>query len=120
MMYQILPHEKGDLLAIRVVGMLKEDDHENLGPLVQHRVDEYGQIDLFWEMDEGFVGWAEGGAWENFKFGAGHPSAFRKIAVVADEKWHPWMARAMDGLSDVEVEFFTLRHREAALAWIKA
>jgi len=48
-----------DLVATRLSGTLDRVDYDLMVPVLESKINQYGKIDLYWEMD-GVTGWQPG------------------------------------------------------------
>ena len=109
--------KRGDLVAIRVTGTLGKQDYDQLIPVLETKIKQFGKIDLYWEM-EALEGWNLSGLWEDLKFDMTHLNSFRKVALVGDKKWEEWVARIIKPFSTAEIRYFDVRQKDKALEWL--
>ena len=108
---------KADLVAIRLTGTLERKDYDQLVPVLESKINEFGKIDLYWEM-EGVTGWDPGAAWQDIKFDVKHVNSFRKVAIVGDRKWEEWIVRMIKPFTTAEISYFDSGQKAEAMAWV--
>jgi len=106
-----------DLIAIRLTGTLDKQDYDQLIPVLESKINQFGKIDLYWEM-EGVVGWQPGGLWQDIKFDVKHVNSFGKVAIVGDKKWEEWIARMIKPFTTAEIGYFDTGQKAEAMAWV--
>jgi hypothetical protein len=105
------------LVAIRLTGTLDKQDYDRLIPVLESKINQFGKIDIYWEMT-GVEGWNPAGLWEELKFDLRHVNDFRKVAIVGDKKWEEWIAQAIKPFTTAEIRYFDAHQKEQALAWL--
>jgi len=108
---------RGDLVAIQLTGSLERQDYDQLIPVLESKINQFGKIDLYWEM-EGVSGWQPGGMWQDIKFDVKHVNSFRKVAIVGDKKWEEWIARMIRPFTTAEIGYFDITQKAEAMAWV--
>jgi len=106
-----------DLVAIRLTGSLNKQDYEQLIPVLESKINQFGKIDLYWEMEE-VSKWQPSGLWQDIKFDIKHVNSFGKVAVVGDKKWEEWIAQMIKPFTTAEIGYFDTTQKAEALAWI--
>ena len=108
---------KGDLIAIRLTGSLVKQDYDQLLPILESKIKQFGKIDLYWEMD-GVDSWQPGGLWQDIKFDVQHVNSFNKVAIVGDKKWEEWIAKIIKPFTTAEIGYFETTQKAEAMAWV--
>ncbi len=108
---------KEDLVAVSVSGHLDKHDYEQIIPVLENKIAQFGKINLYWEM-VGLEGWRLDGLWKDLKFDLKHVNDFRKVAIVGDKKWEEWIATMIKPFTTAEVKFFNELHRDEAMTWV--
>jgi hypothetical protein len=81
-MLEPMPESRGDVLAVRALGVLTEVDYEEvLAPHVEARLEAGGRIRVLFLMDETFRGWDLRAAWCNTRLDLRQRRGFHKVAV---------------------------------------
>src|SRR4051794_30044772 len=57
---------------------------EIAAPAVKHALERHAKIRLIHVLDDRFVGYTAGGAWQDAMLGLAHPRSFDRIAVITD------------------------------------
>lgn len=116
-MIEFLPQSAGDILATRASGIVTEEEVEAaIERFEQHYADRiirnlyYDWVDL--------EGWGKGARTVGTWFGMHNWATIRKIAIVADERWHDECQRVADINKLAEVRWFAPEDRENAWAWL--
>lgn len=116
-MVQAIETGKADLVALKFTGSLDKEDYTLIVPSMEEKIDRYGKISLYWEMDD-VEGWEPGGLWEDLKFDLQHANNFNRIAIVGDRSWENRMTKLMRPFTSAGVRYFDLQQREEAMAWV--
>ncbi len=69
------------------------------------------------ELGPDFAGWDAASFWRDLKFDVEHPKTFGRLAIVGDERWEEWVAKASDLLFDAEIRFFGPDELARAESW---
>jgi hypothetical protein len=120
-MMEILPSSSPNVLAIRFAGKLTRSELESSIALVETTL-EAPPVHFFFEVAD-FRGFETEGLTNNVKAAGrliGKRERFGRIAVVADQDWLRWIAKAESALLPrISYEPFTGEERELALAWVE-
>ncbi len=117
-MFDILEStQKDDVVAVRISGELTKDDYERLTPLIEQKIQEHGNIKMFFEMED-VENVDYGAMWEELKFDARNSDKISKVAVVGDRSSESLLTRIKNNLTTAETKFFNREDRDAALKWI--
>jgi hypothetical protein len=108
---------KDNLIAVRLTGSLTKQDYDQLIPVLESKIKQFGKVDLYWEM-EAIDGWNLGGLWEEIKFDVTHVNSFRKVAIVGDRKWEEWIARMIRPFTTAQINYYDVRQKDEAMAWV--
>jgi hypothetical protein len=116
-----LPDLPGNVVGIRAVGDIEDDDYEDvLIPAVEAALEGRDKIRLLYVLGPEFEGYENDAVWEDAKFGAHHLFDFERVAVVTDVTWISrgvrWFAFAIPG----KVKVFPDAALDDARAWIVA
>jgi len=116
-MVSSIESNKEDLVAIRLTGSLDRQDYDQLIPVLEGKINQFGKIDLYWEM-EGVTGWQPGGMWQDIKFDVKHINSFRKVAIVGDKKWEEWITQMIKPFTTAQIGYFDALQKAEAMAWV--
>ncbi|WP_026462408.1 STAS/SEC14 domain-containing protein [Adhaeribacter aquaticus] len=112
-----LETDREDLVAIRLTGTLVKEDYNQLIPVLESKINQFGKIDLYWEMDHA-DGWEPAALWEDIKFDIKHINSFRKVAIVGDKKWEELIANLIKPFTTAEISYFDTSQKEEAFIWV--
>lgn len=116
-MIELLPETEGKLIALRMSGIVTEEDQERwfeqAEPIIAGNRIELLLLD--WSALEG---WAKGARSSGTWFGMHHRASIKRVAIVADEKWADETLRITDIFNGAAVHRFLPAERQAALDWI--
>lgn len=117
-MYQFLPENSGDLVALKTSGKLDEQDLNALLPSVEERIRQHGKIRFLWEMSD-FGGWTPLSFFRDRLFELKHAADYTRIALVGEKKWEEGLAAFMKVFTPGRLRYFDRSEREQAVAWVK-
>ena len=106
-----------NLVAIRLSGTLDKQDYDQLIPVLESKINQFGKIDMYWEM-EASAGWQPNALWQDIKFDIKHINSFRKVAIVGDKKWEDLIAKLIKPFTTAEIRYFDTQQKDAAMAWV--
>lgn len=103
-------------------GEVTRADYEDVMiPLLSEAV-ESGEVRCLCQLGPGFEGYEAGAVWEDIKtgarFGVGHHSAWRRMALVTDVEWARHLTALFGWLSPGELKLFSLDELARAKAWV--
>lgn len=107
----------GDLIALSASGTIVKADYEKVWPLVQHLVQQHGNIRIYLEVHEIDMISARA-LWEEIKMDVKHFRDFSKLAVVGDSFWKQMATFAMGFFTSGGAKYFTFEEKEQAWAWV--
>ena len=111
----------GNLLQIRIRGMLKKADYDRIIQIAKEAIAREGKIRALAILD-GFEGWERHEDWGDVSFMMEQGQHIEKMAIVGDEKWRDdALAFTAKGFRPTAIEFFfpPSRLNEAGL-WLDA
>lgn len=116
-MIEILPETAGNLIAIKLSGMVSESDFDasasEIAPIVEDERTKLVLVD--WSDLEGWEPGAKSvGTW----FGMHHWATIHRIAILADQKWDDERQRIADIFKAAVVRRFSPQERASALEWL--
>ncbi|MGB7786151.1 MAG: STAS/SEC14 domain-containing protein [Salinimicrobium sp.] len=96
---------------------LKDEDYERLVPLLKEKVQKYGMIRWYFEM-QNFEGWSLSAMWQDLKFDVKYAENIEKVAMVGDKNWEEKLTQLMKPFTSADIKFFPLEEKEQAKSWI--
>jgi hypothetical protein len=104
-------------LFFKAVGTLTHADYERITPLIDAALQgvKDPKIKALFDVTE-LDGWEPRAAWDDFRIGLAHGSAFERIAIFGNRGWQAWMAKIGAWFVSGEVRFF--EQRAAAEEWL--
>lgn len=120
-MLEILPGLPDNVLGIKAVGEVEEDDYDDvLEPAIDDRLSRHEKIRLLYILGPEFEGYDGEAIWEDAKLGTKTFTSYDRIAVVTDADWVRRMVKAFGWLMPGEVDVYKLDDEVAARDWISA
>ena len=115
-----IQHESGNLFAIRISGVLRQAELQDVQTVAAQEITRIGTIKLLFVLDA-FEGWERDADWGDLAFYAAHDKDIEKIAIVGEEKWRDHgLAFAGAGIRKAAVQFFPPAEGDRARAWLLA
>ena len=109
-----------EVVALECSGRLSERDLEEMHAWIDQQVARHDRPALVILMGA-FEGYESPSAlWADMRIDARHAGDFARVALVVDEAWIEWAAKAGDPLTRAELCCFAPGEREAAIAWAAA
>jgi SpoIIAA-like len=117
-MIEFLSETKGNLMAIKMSGTIREEDYERFlseadAIFDRERIE---HLVLDWEH---LKGWAPGARSAGTWFGMHYRASVGRVAVIADEKWADEVLRVTDIHRAADVRQFAPEKRATAFAWVR-
>jgi len=113
-----IQHESGNLFAIRISGVLRQAELQDVQTVAAQEITRIGTIKLLFVLDA-FEGWERDADWGDLAFYAAHDKDIDKIAIVGDEKWRDHgLAFAGAGIRKATVRYFNPAEGAQARAWL--
>lgn len=113
----IVINEKNDLLEMHVHGELTLADYREFEQAVGRGLKSAPKIKLLLDFSN-MTGYTLDVAWEELQFTRAHAHDFRRIAIVSNSQWAPWLSWVSAAFSDAEASSFD--DSDEALAWLNA
>jgi hypothetical protein len=117
-MITILPETAGNLVAIRMSGVLVRSDYNEFLTLTKQKVAEFEDIRLFIEI-ENFQEITVQSLWEEIKFEFKYFNNIDKLAIIGEKDWQRRAASVITAITTAQVRYFDKSEREYALTWIQ-
>ena len=118
-MLMLLPESAGDLVCLKGLGKLTDEDLKDMMPRLEAVIAAHNGLRLLADLTE-FDGWDWRAGWDNVAFGIKHWDKVTKIALIDDSSWENLAANIADKLSPADVRKFSSAEAGNALDWIKA
>ncbi|RDV16974.1 STAS/SEC14 domain-containing protein [Pontibacter diazotrophicus] len=116
-MLQILEESQGDLVAFRISGNVDKNDYDVMLPVLEDKIQKHGKIKVYAEVQD-VEAYSLRALYEDIKFDLKHASDFSKAAIVGDQDWMDWLAKAARPFTTAEVKYFNFSQRKEAWLWI--
>ncbi len=118
-MFKILSRSRGNVIGIRVDGLLTHADYQKVLPDMEELIRQYGAIRVLLEIT-GIPSATPRACMDDLEFDATHNKDIERVVVVGNRAMHEWMAK-LTGLlfRDAEVQFFDSADGEKAWEWIE-
>ena len=110
----------GKLLQIKIRGMLKKADYDQIIQIAKEAIAREGRIRALVIL-EGFEGWERHEGWGDVSFMMEQGRNIEKMAIVGDEKWKDdAIAFTAKGFRPTVIEFFAASRVDAARTWLSS
>lgn len=111
------------VLGLRFSGKITRGDYDEvLIPAVQEVFDRGEPVRCLCLLGEDFDGYEAGAMWEDLKtgakFGPGHFSSWKRLALVTDVEWIRHMIPLFGWMTPGELKLFAVAELEEAKAWV--
>lgn len=116
-MIEALPETKDSLVALRMSGIVTEEDQARW--FEEAELFPAGKIDRLLLDWSDLDGWEKGARTSGTWFGMHHRAMASRVAIVAGEEWADEVMRIADILNGAAVRQFLPADRHAALDWIR-
>lgn len=108
--------------GFRFSGEVSRADYDDVFVPALEEVFERGEVRCLCQLGPGFEGYEMGAVWEDIKtgakFGIGHLSAWKRIALVTDVEWVRHLAALFGWMTPGEMKLYSLDQLEEAKAWV--
>ncbi len=118
-MVQILAYTQGKIIAAKASKQLTASDYHKLLPLFVNRLKQYPSIRFYLEIAD-LEGIDLHELREEMDFNTGLANAFDKVALVGKKPDEPWVRDLLDNFTSAEVEWFNMKAKDTAIAWLQA
>ncbi len=111
-------------IGFRFSGEITRADYDNV--LIPALVEVFasGEVRCLCQLGPDFEGYEAGAVWEDLKtgakFGVGHLSAWKRVALVTDVDWVRHLAALFGWMTPGEMKLFSLDGLEQAKVWVAA
>lgn len=109
--------DKEFFLSLKAQGTLTHEDYETITPLIDAALSTVTKpkIKVLLDATE-LTGWEPRAAWDDFKIGLKHGSAFEKIAIYGNKDWQKIAAKIGSWFISGEIEYFA--NYDEAVEWL--
>jgi SpoIIAA-like len=109
------------VLVLRAVGKVEKSDYESvLEPAAEAMIADRGEVRFVYVLGDDFEGYSVAAGWEDTKFGIGHLSKWKRIAVVTDHEWLRHAVGMFRWMVPGDVKVFPMAEQSAAIDWAAA
>ena len=113
-----IEHDSQGLFKVRVSGLLRKSEFDNVRAVAAREIESRGAIKLLFTLEK-FEGWERSPGWGDLDFYASHGGKIDRIAIVGEEKWRDEsLMFAGAGLRKADVEYFLPSQQSQARAWL--
>jgi len=104
-------------LTMKAIGKLTHEDYEKITPMIDSALEGVAdpRVNMFFDASE-LQGWELRAAWDDFKLGLKHGSAFDRVAIVGNKKWLEYASKLGSWFVSGEIHYFDTRAE--AMAWL--
>ena len=119
-MLEVLPGSQGNVVCLRAVGLLTEDDYiEVFVPALIEALQNHSTFRLYADLSR-LLGWDETSSWETGSMLHSNLHKFERAAIVGGPSWAGLALVLRNSLPSGAYEFFTDGAQTTALQWVKA
>ena len=109
----------GRTLEVELRGRLSKEDYEQLVPVVERLVKQYGKIRMLVEMHD-FHGWTASALWQDIKFDLKHFNDIERVAMVGEAARQHGMAVFCKPFTAAKIRYFDCNGVDQAHAWLES
>lgn len=117
-MYHILPESEGNLIAIRVEGIMRAEDYKTLLPFIETAIREQGTIRILSDL-RNLKSVEFRGIFNTLPYAFKYRSKVEKKAVITDMRWIYILTKLSSPFFTTQVRCFPSSEVNKAWAWIK-
>ena len=111
-------------IGFRLSGEITRADYDDVLVPALDEAFAGGEVRCLCQLGPGFEGYEAGAVWEDLKtgarFGVGHLSAWKRIALVTDVDWVRHMSALFGWMTPGEMKLFELDQLAQAKVWVAA
>lgn len=116
-MFQFIPVNDGNHIAVRVSGKLTREDYQQFVPKLELLLVANEKISLLIELDD-FQGITLDAIKEELKL-MRYDDDIIKVAVVGDKQWQQWMTLLAQPFVSSQIKYFSQQHLAQAWDWLR-
>lgn len=118
-MLESLPASEGNLVCLRAVGTLTEEDYTDFFiPVMTEALERFPAFRLYVDLSR-LLGWDETSRWETGAILHSNLHKFERAAIVGGPSWAGLALVLRDSLPAGAYEFFTDGNQKRAMAWVR-
>ncbi len=115
-MIEPLPSPYQHSIGFKLSDRLHDEDYKTFVPQVDEAISAGKNNLLAWFHD--FKGWDLHALWDDSEFASGHCTKIHRIALVGENKWEEWMAKACKPFTEAKIRYFPASDIDAAWQWL--
>jgi hypothetical protein len=117
-MIRVIERMPRGTIGLEAVGKVTTDDYRDvLVPAVGAAL-ERNDVRLLYVLGENFDAYSSGALWADTKLWAGHPKAWKKVAIVSDADWLENSVKVFGWLIPGETKVFETDDVDEAKQWL--
>lgn len=116
-MFKILEAKKKNVIALKVDGKVKKEDYENITPVLENMIEEYGKIRCLAKVNE-MHGVEPAALWEDLRLSLKHVDKFEKVAVVGAKPFIRSLSKLSSPFISADVKVYSENEIVNAMEWI--
>ena len=106
------------VLAYEAIGKIEKSDYETeLEPAVEAMIAERDEVRFVYVLGDDFDAYTAGATWQDTKLGLGHPTKWKRVAVVTNHDWVRHVIGMFGWMVPGEVKTFAVGEEAAAIEW---
>ena len=109
------------VIGFEVHGVVDAEEYRStLDPAMEAALEKDNGVRLVFVVDQDFERFSGGALWEDTKFGFGHLTGWKRVALVTDVEWMKHLTGLFGWMMPGKVKVFSLTGRDQAIAWAAA
>jgi hypothetical protein len=118
-MLELLDDLPDDVVGVRAVGEVEDDDYEEvLVPAIERCLAKHDKVRVLYVLGSEFTGYDGGAMWEDTKLGIKTFNSYDRMAIVTDATWVRRSIKAFGWLIPGEVNVYHTDRLAEARRWI--
>jgi hypothetical protein len=113
-----LPAGNGASLGYVINGKLRDADYRTLSLDVADALATHNQVNLLLQM-ESLEGLEWQALWDDARFGREYGHSIQKLAIVGDQRWSDWLAKAARPFYARQSRHFSEKELDTAWEWLR-
>jgi hypothetical protein len=116
-MFDVMSRSHGNVIGLRMQGVISKDDYARLVPMVERLVKQFGELRMLCDLGE-FQHEAPGAYFADMQFGHAFLDKIVKMAIVGDKRWEAWTAKLAAPFYAREARYFLTASIDDAWQWL--